>query len=104
MAIKYDAFVYSNTDKKANGLKANETFTKFFYHFKINNKQLRKVFDYSELTLNKSNRLKKVNEELENPFNQSIKLDFTAGEYFNKKCVASQWTDVRKRQYELYIY
>ena len=46
---------------------------------------------------------KERTEALENPFNPSTKLGFLADEYFSKKCVASQWTDARKRQYELYI-
>ena len=118
MAINYDEFIYTNTDKKAKGLmiglKANKEFNKFLYRCKINNKQVRKIFDYSNKNWNKKDTISNINseaknfkekriEELENPFNQNTTLDFIANEYFSKKCVDSKWTNARKRQYELYI-
>jgi len=118
MAINYKEFIYTNSDKNAKdlniGLRANKDFKKFLYRCKINNKQVRKIFDYSNQDWNKKDTIKKVNkdsetfkeqkiEALENPFNQSTNLNYIADEYFTKKCMESEWTTARKRQYELYI-
>ena len=118
MAINYKEFIYTNSDKTAKGLntgiKANKEFNKFLYRCKIDGKQIRKIFDYSDKHWNKKDTIKKVNEDakkfydekqeaLENPFNPTTKLDYIAEEYFTKKCTESEWTHARKRQYELYI-
>ncbi len=118
MAIDYSIFIYSNKDKQGRGLltgiKANADFTKFLFRFKINNKSVRKIFDYTKQNWNKKDTIKKVNADaedfknekinsLENPFNKDTDLNFIANEYFEKKCTPSQWNTARKKLYELYI-
>jgi len=96
------------------GLRSNKKFTKFYYRFKLQNREYTYLQDFTDKSWNPSVRKKEARkraeaykqekqEALENPFNPTTKLDYIAEEYFTKKCTDSEWTHAREKQYELYI-
>lgn len=97
------------------GLKANKNFTRFRYRFKIEDREHVTTIDYSSKkawspkvrkdNARKEAELFKERKKVETlqPFNPDSKVNFIAKEYFHKKCANTDWTNARKRLYELYI-
>jgi len=96
------------------GLKANKSYTKFYYRFKIEGREFTKSLDYSKKAWDKADRKKNAIQwaiqfkddkttEMLNPFNPDTTVDFIADAYFTKKCSATKWHKERRRLYELHI-
>ncbi len=96
------------------GLKANKSYTRFFYRFKIEGKEFTKGLDYSKKAWDKKDRKRnaiqwaiqfKENKvtEMINPFNPDTTVDFIAHAYFSKKCNDTKWNRERRRLYDLHI-
>ena len=96
------------------GLRANKNSTRFFYRFKVYEKEFTLPIDYSNKAWSKKQRRDKAREEaysykerkkneFDNVFTIETKMDELASEYFEKKCIPSVWTDTRKQHYNDYI-
>lgn len=100
------------------GLKADKTYTYFYYRFKIDGKEFSKTFDYSRKSWDVKTKKSKAKQDslnfkeskyndLENitvGFDDKTTLNQMANAYFDKDCdKEAQWTLHRKRVYELYI-
>jgi len=105
---------FTNAIIELKGLRGNKDFTRFHYRFKSNGREFYKTIDYTNKTWTKAERKKQARKEaekykedklteVENPFNPDTNLNYVAEQYFDNKCTPSQWTDARKRLYELYI-
>lgn len=100
------------------GLKADKTYTYFYYRFKIDGKEFSKTFDYSRKSWDVKTKKSKAKKDalnfkeskyndLENitvGFDDKTTVNQMAKAYFEKECdKEAQWTLHRKRVYELYI-
>ncbi len=96
------------------GLKANKNYTRFFYRFKIEGRELTKSLDYTKKPWEKADRKKYAIQwaiqfkddkttEMLNPFNPNTTMDFIADAYFSKKCSKTNWNEERRRLYDLHI-
>lgn len=106
---------FINDISSLKGLKANKNYTRFRYRFKVEGKEYTTTIDYSSKktwspkdkkdNARKEAELFKERKKVETlqPFSTDTKLSFIAKEYFHKKCADTQWTNDRKRLYELYI-
>ncbi|MBW6489421.1 tyrosine-type recombinase/integrase [Sulfurimonas sp.] len=106
---------FINDISSLKGLKANKDFTRFRYRFKVEGKEYTTTIDYSSKkawtpkvrkdNARKEAELYKERKKVETlqPFNPDTKVNFIAKEYFHKKCADTQWTNDRKKLYELYI-
>jgi integrase len=99
------------------GLKANKTFTQFYYRFKIEGKEYSKLFDYTDKTWDKRTRVAKAKadalefkdivhkkrNEITIGFDEDSTLNEVAKAYFDKECSSTQWTQERQDAYRLYL-
>jgi integrase len=115
MAIGYDEYTESNkTNKKLiTSLKATKDYKRYLYQPRINGVLRRKLFNYSALNLSKTDLITKANNEAlkfkaeeesnsTSAFDKKTKFDAVATEYF-KHSDATDWTEMKRRQYELYL-
>jgi len=106
------------TNKVDTGLKADKTFTYFYYRFKIDGKEFSKTFDYSTKRWDVKTKKSKAKQDALNfkeskhndlknitiGFDDKTTLNQMAKAYFETDCdKSSEWTLHRKRVYELYI-
>lgn len=113
MAIDKSEFIH----KVDTGLKANKTYTKFYFRCRVEGKDHVKIFDYSDKSWDKRTRVSKAKEDAINEkknftkklseisleFNDESTLNKIATLYFDTACDKSQWTQERKDAYRLYI-
>ena len=116
MAINMKDF----TQKIEPGLKANKTFTRFFYRFKTNDITKRGLIDYTDKTWDKKEKIAQAKAEvlkikagvksrsavgiIDAVVNtgRSPTLNDAADMYFNLKASGTAWSDERSTLYDLY--
>ena len=116
MAIDYGLYTESKktNHKLITSLKATPDYFLFLYQPRINGELRRKTFDYSSLSLSKTDRIKKAIAEAmkfkadeestsDTAFNNKTKV-FTVADTFFKHQDKTSWNAERKRQYELHIH
>ena len=113
VAIKKSEF----KEKVDIGLKADKTYTKFYFRFKIEGKDYSKLFDYKDKNWDKRTRIAKAKadamefkaytqrklNEITVGFDENSTLNKIAEAYFEKECSSTAWTEERKDAYRLYI-
>ena len=114
MAIKKSEYI----NKLDIGLKADKTYTYFYYRFKVEGDEFAKTFDFADKSWALNDRKSKAKQyalnykefkvdsllNISSGFNENSTLDKVAKEYFDKECDKnSEWTDHRKKVYELYL-
>lgn len=108
MAINISEFI-NNVDI---GIKANKDYTRFLFRFKIDGKQCRKIFDYSNKDWDKRTRTNKAkvdaNDFKESKLNpiteidENIKMDIFSYQHF-KLQPKTKWTNTKLKFYEQYL-
>ncbi|BDY12401.1 tyrosine-type recombinase/integrase [Hydrogenimonas cancrithermarum] len=108
MAIDTKEFV--NTIEP--GLKADASYKRFLYRFKVNGKSKRGIIDYTNKEWDKRTRTSRAKTEFITQkekasnasvnFNENSRLNDVADIYFNQACEASKWTEERRYVYNLY--
>lgn len=113
MAIKKSEFI----NKIDTGLKADKSYTRFYFRCRQDGKDHTKIFDYTDKQWDKRTRISKAKEDAINErkifkqnlskigmeFNDSSNLNTIADAYFEKVCDDSRWTQEKKDAYKLYI-
>jgi len=114
MAINKKNFI----EKIDIGLKADKSYTKFYFRFKINNKESVKLFDYGDKNWDKRTRVAKAkmdaidyknillkrNTEINIGFDENSTLNKISEAYFDKECRQTNWTNERRDAYRLYLF
>jgi len=72
------------------GLKANKTFTRFYYRYKVDNKSKRGIFDYAAKEWDKRTRVAKAKAELLNLKNKTV----NSGLNFNENSTLNQVSEI----------
>ncbi len=100
------------------GLKANKTYDKFFYRFKIDKKQYYQIFDYSDKDWDKRTRVSKAKSDAFNykqnkkdnslDIDENIKVDIFINKYFDNmeksnSYSGDKWKSEIKSYYNRYI-
>ncbi len=115
MAIDYSEFFYTNSDKEGknleSGLKANKSFDKFLYQFRVEGRLHRKVLTYLTTQHKKTDRIKKANSEAlaylkkkedelsnDDDFTLDTKFTYLAEEYLRLKSKAKRLKKKKKEE------
>jgi len=110
MAINTKEFIH----KVDTGLKANESYTRFYYRFKVDGKITHGVLDYSSKEWDKKTRVAKAKAELVSKrdtapavydvgFTGDSTLDVVAKIYFKLACDDTDWNKARRAEYNKYV-
>ncbi len=99
------------------GLKADKTFTHYFYRFKLEGKEYAKTFDISNSDWDKKTKKEKAKQyalkykedtlynslHISSEFDINSTLNDVANEYFKNVCSDSIWDTDREASYKLYL-
>ena len=113
MAIQKSLFI----QKVDIGLRADKTYTQFYFRFRIEDKDYSKLFNYSDKAWDKKTRIAKAkfealeykeyckNKLLEynSDFDENATLNQIAKAYFTTECSQTNWTKEKEDAYRLYI-
>lgn len=110
MAINTKEFI----NKVDTGLKANESYERFYYRFKVDGRITHGVLDYTTKEWDKKTRTSKAKAEIlakkshsadtaEVAFNENSTLDKVADTYFTLACDDTEWNRARRAEYNKYV-